>query len=102
MPDGLLAWYGQHAEATGQSVNGAIVAALEDYRKQHESTPPEAAGLGRDEVPVVKSGRRPPAAVAVPDRSEEEAAPKPGNCKHPKVRVKGTCPDCFTYVTGKS
>jgi hypothetical protein len=36
--------------------------------------------------------------VAVPDRSEEEAAPKPRNCKHPKVRVKGTCPDCFEPV----
>lgn len=31
-----------------------------------------------------------------------QAAPKPKNCKHPKVRVKGTCPDCFTYVGSKS
>jgi hypothetical protein len=98
MPDGLLAWYGQHAEATGSTLNGAIVAALEDYRKRHEGTPLEATGPGRDEVPVVKSGRRPRVAVAVPDCSEEETAQKPGNCKHPKVRVKGVCPDCQEWA----
>ncbi|HMG65176.1 MAG TPA: hypothetical protein VK599_19695 [Streptosporangiaceae bacterium] len=36
MPDGLLAWYEAHAADTGTSVNGGLVAALEDYRKRHE------------------------------------------------------------------
>ena len=36
MPDGLLAWYEQHAEASGQSVNGALVAALEEYRQRRD------------------------------------------------------------------
>lgn len=36
MPDGLLAWYQQRAEETGQPVNALLVAALEDYRQRHE------------------------------------------------------------------
>jgi hypothetical protein len=31
----LLAWYEQHAEQTGQSMNGALVTALEEYRERH-------------------------------------------------------------------
>lgn len=42
MPDGLLAWYEKRAEATGTSVNAALVAALEDYRKRHEGQEPGA------------------------------------------------------------
>ena len=89
MPDGLLAWYKQHATGTGQSVNRAIVAALEDYRRRHEGSggkPPEAA----------KARQSPGAEDSVYDE------PAPEKCGHPRVRVKGTCPDCFTYMGGKS
>jgi hypothetical protein len=110
---GLVAWLDAEVERRGggRGVRSAILEeALDDYRRRHEGTPPEPAGLGRDEVPVVKSGSRPQVAVAVPDRSEEKAearspvlapedpAPKARNCKHPKVRVKGVCPDCQEWV----
>jgi len=28
----------------------------------------------------------------------EEATPKMKNCRHPKVRVKGVCPDCQEWA----
>jgi hypothetical protein len=37
MPDGLLAWYEQHAKAAGGSVNASLVAALEEYRAWRDS-----------------------------------------------------------------
>ena len=37
MPSGLLAWYGKHAKETGQSVNAALVKALQKYRERNES-----------------------------------------------------------------
>lgn len=33
MPDGLLAWYEEHARNTGRAVNAVLVAALEEYRR---------------------------------------------------------------------
>jgi hypothetical protein len=36
MPGGLLAWYEQHAEATGQPVNAVLVKALQEYRERTE------------------------------------------------------------------
>ncbi len=36
MPDGLLAWYEQFAEAEGKPVNAVLVAALEEFRQRHE------------------------------------------------------------------
>ena len=38
MPDGLLAWYKDFAEAEGTSVNAALVAALQDFRARHSDT----------------------------------------------------------------
>jgi hypothetical protein len=53
MPDGLLAWYEQHAKDTGQFVNAVLVAALEDYRQRH-------GGGTTAVVAPAKSRRKPP------------------------------------------
>ena len=45
MPDGLLAWYEQHAKAAGRPVNAVLVAALEDYRARVEAGLDHAAAL---------------------------------------------------------
>lgn len=50
MPDGLLAWYEQHAQATGLSVNAALVAALEEHRVRHGG--PAADGPDRKNAAV--------------------------------------------------
>jgi hypothetical protein len=42
MPGGLLAWYEQYAEATGQSVNAVLVEALAKFCEQIEAAEPNA------------------------------------------------------------
>ena len=54
-------------------------------------TMPPAPATPRPRRPAPVRFREPPA--------EPEAAAK--NCKHPKVRVKGSCPDCGTWVASK-
>jgi PadR family transcriptional regulator, regulatory protein PadR len=52
-----------------------------------------SAGLDRDGEPV--------ASAAHMDIGADGPDPDPGNCAHPRVHVKGTCPDCLTYVASK-
>lgn len=111
MPDGLEAWYRQHAASTGQTLNGALVAALEDYRRRHEPATATVAGV---RIGITADPRQPPGTVSVISPGEEvtrvhsftlapgEPATGPENCEHPKVRVKGICPDCFKEVGYKS
>jgi len=71
MPDGLLAWYEQHAAATGRSVNAALVGALEEHRAQHDSgstTPPAPV------APPRREARQPEPAPAARFREPESAS----------------------------
>jgi hypothetical protein len=120
MPDGLLAWYKQHAEETGRSVNALLVAAVEQYRTANSgATTPVSAdnavaplSIGGTEIPVTVDDRQPPGIVSVIAPGEEktdvrsfalapeEAAPaafrKPrakGPCEH-RVRPGSYCTRC--------
>jgi hypothetical protein len=123
MPDGLLAWYEEHAKATGRTVNASLVAALEEYRQRNSgsTTPPAVAppktipvpaerlqelrtkALAADVEPIAdvsELGRR-----SIEANCEQIAAQSrpPKNCKHPNLRLtKGVCPDCSEYVPSKS
>jgi len=74
-----------------------------------------AAGFG---IPVIVSGRPPGTVTAVSagrgadgkarvsaasavNVSADAPAPRPRKCRHPKVRVKGVCPECAEYVASK-
>lgn len=107
MPDGLEAWYRQHATETGRTLNAALVAALEDYRNRHEAAPLSVGGL---KIPVVIDERQPPGTIGLVSAWREggevkasaavvvNVAPDPG-CPHPKARVnKGLCGACGTNV----
>jgi hypothetical protein len=85
-----------HAAETGLAVNAILnraldvfwqvndgrlttVPAMPDAAGPHEAGPQDPGAPGRGEVPVVKSGRRPPVAVAVPFRAPVEPAASPGD-----------------------
>jgi hypothetical protein len=80
-----------HAAETGLAVNAILNRALDvfwqvnDGRLTMAPAMPDAAGPqdpgtpGRGEVPVVKSGRSPRAAVAVPFRAPGDPAASPGD-----------------------
>jgi len=64
--------------------------------------------IGGIEIPVLADDRQPPGIgpdlsdwLSPEDSAYDEPARDPGNCGHPRVHVKGTCPDCLTYVTSK-
>jgi hypothetical protein len=59
MPDGLLAWYEQHAEANDTSVNAAMVRALQEFRERNEE------GTDFHGIPVVADARMPAGFVAL-------------------------------------
>lgn len=82
--------------------------------------PQAQVSTSRIEIPVITDDRQPPGMVSVVsaglDRDgepvvsaahmdigadEPELASDPGNCGHPRMHVKGTCPDCLTYVARK-
>lgn len=90
MPGGLLAWYEQHAKATGRSVNAALVGALEEYRATREG------GSTTPATPHERGGTTAPGGDAQPT-----APPLAGkNCKHKNMKLsKGVCPDCSEWVT---
>lgn len=80
---------------------------------------PESRNAGAIEIPVIASDRQPPGAVTAVSAgrgadgkvrvsaastvnvSADTPAPRPRKCRHPKVRVKGVCPDCTEYVASK-
>jgi len=102
MPEGLLAWYGEHAQATGRRVNTVLVAALEEYRAAHDGATTVAAPAKVVAPRKARARSAGPAPAARFDSGQpDEPAPKPGNCKHPRVHGKGVCPDCYTYVASK-
>jgi hypothetical protein len=92
MPDGLLAWYEQHAAATGRPVNAALVAALTEYRTQHEGGSTTVAAAPRQGTTTAPA----PAPVAAVQHQPQRAGK---NCPHPRARInKGLCGACGTYV----
>lgn len=118
MPGGLEAWYENYAASAGMPVNGVIVKALEEFRARNSGATASPAGrgavaplsIGGIEIPIVVDDRQPPGIVSVIAPGEEatqvrsfaltpdEPAPKPRNCKHPRVHVKGVCPDCHEWA----
>jgi hypothetical protein len=80
---------------------------------------PESRNAGGTGIPVVVSDRQPPGTVTAASAGRgadgkarasaasavnvtaEVPAPRPRKCRHPKVRVKGVCPDCTEYVASK-
>jgi hypothetical protein len=80
MPDGLLAWYSQHARDTGRPVNAVLVEALEAFRADRSAATTAA--------PPRRKG-------ATASRRQHPAAPDGGHaaCKHPRV-IKGLCSVC--------
>ena len=80
---------------------------------------PESPNAGGFKVPVVVSDRQPPgtvtavsagkgadgkarvSAASTVNVSADAPAAKPRKCRHPRVRVKGVCPDCTEYVASK-
>lgn len=108
MPDGLEAWYRQHAGETGQSLNAAIVTALEDYRRHHGFGTMTAAGTA---MPAGGPALSWPGTASAAVTGEEVMrdrpfalvpGPPPAECAHAGLRMtKGVCPDCNTYVTHK-
>ncbi len=93
MPDGLLAWYEQHAGDTSRTVNAVLVGALEDYRQRHEGG--STTAIPAPEAVAPRRQARKVQTATAPEPAESK------NCKHPKVRVKGVCPDCQKYVAKK-
>lgn len=95
MPDGLEARVETAAEADGASVNGFIVAAIEEKlrRRGSGSTAPAA--------PVKRGSttRKPREAPAPAARFVAAEKPESATCPHPKARInKGLCGACGTYV----
>jgi hypothetical protein len=84
MPDGLLAWYEQRAEATKQSVNGAIVAALEEYRDRHGGSTTAAPA-----AEVVAPRKRKPAAKPPAGEPEPKTTPRKPVAEASKPRANG-------------
>jgi len=86
MPDGLLARVKEAAAADSATVNGFIVAAIEEklQRREGGSTAP-AARVRRG-----STTRKPKAALAVPF-----VEPAPRRCTHPGTRIiGGYCKEC--------
>lgn len=80
MPGGLLAWYEAEAKRTSQTVNGLLVAALEEHRQREG---------GGSTTPVTKK----------PARGSGSTTEGARRCTHPGKRViGGYCPQCDAVV----
>jgi DNA-binding MarR family transcriptional regulator len=76
------------------------------------ASPAATMDIGGFEIPILVDDRQPPGIVSVVSAGLD-ADGKPvvsaahmdigagDDCEHPKVHVKGTCPDCLTYVARK-
>lgn len=85
---------------------------------RRDSGKPRPVTVAGIEIPLIADDRQVPGTVTVVSawREDDELkvsaasvvniatdnpSPRPRNCKHPKVHVKGVCPDCKTYVAKK-
>jgi hypothetical protein len=91
MPDGLLAWYEEHVKGTGLTVNGAIVAALEEYRDRHGgSTTAEAVAPPKRTRKPSMRGQQIIAAAPAP-KTAPPPPPPPGRPAHAPTCRCGIC-----------
>jgi hypothetical protein len=107
MPGGLLAWYEAEAKRTGQTVNGLLVAALEENRRRAEggattppATRPRSGSTTKAKGATVKgSGSTTRKSATGKPQAPSTAVQAPRRCTHPGKRViGGYCPQCDAVV----